>query len=86
MTEQTALEGDTVPAQSKPHPLVVATILIAHTAVAALTWRDIASRTAVEVRGPKNLWRVATALNSASSAAYWIIGRKPRRKPLRKKR
>ena len=66
--------------QGRPNPLLVAAILIVHITIATLTWRDISSRTAVEVRGPKNLWRVVTALNSASSAAYWIVGRKPRNK------
>jgi hypothetical protein len=43
---------------------------------AALTWRDIRQRPDADVRGSKKLWRVASALNTSGSAAYWLFGRR----------
>jgi len=52
-------------------------VLVAHTAITALTWRDLQSRPAEQVRGSKKLWRVASAANTIGSIAYLAIGRKP---------
>jgi hypothetical protein len=55
---------------------VVGTALVVHVAVAALTWRDIRNRPDERVRGNKTFWRVASALNTVNSAAYWVVGRR----------
>ena len=55
-------------------PIAIAAVAV-HVAVAAVTWRDIARRDASDVRGPKNLWRVASAVNSLGSIAYWAFAR-----------
>ena len=69
-------EGEAVAAQGKPNKVVLATVFVVHVMVTALTWRDLRSRPAGQVRGPKNLWRVASALNTSGSAAYWLFGRR----------
>lgn len=53
-------------------------VLIVHVIVLILTWRDIASRTDAEIRGNRNIWRAASALNTIGSVSYWVVGRKPR--------
>jgi hypothetical protein len=67
-----------VAAKGKPNKLVLATVAVVHVTVMALTWRDLRSRSAGQVRGPKQLWRVASALNTSGSAAYWLFGRRRR--------
>lgn len=62
----------------KPHPLVLCAFLAAHLAVAALTWRDLSRRTDARVRGPKAVWRVASAANSIGWVGYWLFGRRSR--------
>lgn len=47
-----------------------------HVAVAAFTWRDIDRRPADRIRGDKRFWRLASAMNTLGSAAYWLVGRK----------
>jgi hypothetical protein len=54
--------------------LVVA--LIVHVIAVRLTWRDLRKRPAAAVRGNKRVWRVASAMNTVGSAAYWLFGRK----------
>ena len=61
----------------KVSPPVFAAILAAHVVIASFTWRDLRSRSADEVRGSKRLWRVASALNTRGSMAYFLIGRRP---------
>ena len=65
-------------AKGKPNKVVLATVAVVHVMVMALTWRDLRSRSAGQVRGPKKLWRVASALNTSGSAAYWLFGRRRR--------
>jgi hypothetical protein len=65
-----------VAAQGKPNKVVLATIAVVHITITALTWRDLRSRAAGQIRGPKPLWRVASALNTSGSAAYWLFGRR----------
>lgn len=60
----------------KPNKAALAVIAVVHVAVMALTWRDLRSRPAADVRGNKKAWRVASAVNTGGSAAYWIFGRR----------
>jgi hypothetical protein len=57
-------------------PRFYAGLLVVHLVVTSLTWRDLRERTADEVRGPKRLWRVASAANMSNSLAYFVFGRK----------
>jgi hypothetical protein len=56
-------------------PARLAPFLIAHVIITALTWRDLRHRTDDQVRGSKRAWRVASALNTLGSLAYWLFGR-----------
>jgi hypothetical protein len=67
-----------VAAKGKPNKVVLAIIAVVHITIMALTWRDLRSRPAGLIRGPKQLWRVASALNTSGSAAYWLFGRRRR--------
>jgi hypothetical protein len=67
-----------VAAKGKPNKVVLAIAAVVHVTVMALTWRDLRSRPAGQVRGPKVLWLVASALNTSGSAAYWLFGRRRR--------
>ena len=60
----------------KPNKVVLAVIAVVHVTVTALTWRDLRRRSATDVRGNKKAWRVASAMNTGGSAAYWIFGRR----------
>jgi hypothetical protein len=51
-------------------------VLVAHTAITALTWRDLQHRPAEQVRGSKKLWRVVSAANTVGTVAYLALGRK----------
>jgi len=55
---------------------LVAVAVVVQAVIAALTIRDINSRPAESIRGPKRLWRLLGSVNTTGSAAYWIIGRK----------
>jgi hypothetical protein len=57
-------------------PKLYAALLVAHLIVTSLTWRDLRNRSVDEVRGPKRLWRVASAANMGNSVAYVLFGRK----------
>ena len=63
-------------AKGKPNKLVLAVVGVVHLTVMTLTWRDLRSRSADQVRGNKKIWRVASALNTTGSAAYWLFGRR----------
>ena len=52
-------------AKGKPNKVVLATVFVVHVMVMALTWRDLRSRPPGQVRGPKNLRRVAGGLNTS---------------------
>lgn len=65
-----------MPAQRKPNNVVLAIIAVVHLTAVTLTWRDLRSRPAAQVRGPKRIWQVASALNTTGSAAYWLFGRR----------
>ena len=63
-------------ATRRPNKLVLALIGVVHLTAVTLTWRDLRSRPAGQVRGPKRVWQVASALNTTGSAAYWLFGRR----------
>jgi hypothetical protein len=65
-----------VAAKGKPNRVVLAIVAVVHLTVMTLTWRDLRSRPAGQVRGNKKIWRVASALNTTGSAAYWLFGRR----------
>jgi len=48
-----------------------------HLAALTLTWRDISKRQADRIRGTKAAWRIASAVNTIGSVAYWLVGRRP---------
>jgi hypothetical protein len=60
--------------ERKPSALLL--VLVAHAVIAAWTWRDIRHQSAQQIRGPKRLWRVLSAVNTLGSAGYWLIGRR----------
>jgi hypothetical protein len=60
----------------KPDKVALAVIAVVHVTVMTLTWRDLRSRPAADVRGNKKAWRVASAVNTLGSVAYWIFGRR----------
>jgi hypothetical protein len=75
--------GETVSVNRKPNRLVLvlAYIAVVHAPVTASTWRDLGDRPAAQVRGSKRIWRVASALNTTGSVAYWLLGRRPTAQP-----
>jgi hypothetical protein len=54
--------------ERKPNKYVLAAIAVVHVVVVTLTWRDIRSRPAGQVRGNKKFWLVASGLNTANAA------------------
>ena len=58
--------------------VLVTVALVTWAVVTPFMWRDLARRRPDEVRGPKWLWRLASA-NLSGSVAYWLVGRRPRR-------
>jgi hypothetical protein len=50
--------------------------LALHAVFVALTWRDIQSRPTERIRGAKTGWRIASAVNTIGSLAYWTVGRR----------
>ena len=69
-------EGVPVTADNKPNKLVLTAIAAAHLTAVTLTWRDLRSRTAEQVRGDKRIWQLASAANTLGSGAYWLFGRR----------
>lgn len=63
-------------AEGKPDKRILATIAVVHVAAAGLTWRDLRTRPASQVRGDKRIWRMASGLNTLGSVAYWLFGRR----------
>ena len=51
-----------------------------HLAAVAVTWRDISRRSPEQVRGSKNLWRFASAVNTLGAVGYWLGARRPSEK------
>jgi len=52
----------------------ILTLVAVQAVLAAWAQRDLSSRSASEVRGPKMLWRLLT-LNTAGTVAYILVGR-----------
>jgi hypothetical protein len=65
----------------KPDLRILAPVLVVHLIIATLTWRDIKRRPAAQIRGPKPVWRLASAANTLGSLAYWLVGRRPAAEP-----
>jgi hypothetical protein len=71
-----------VGAKRQPSKLFVLTVVVVHLTAMAVTWWDLRDRPAAQVRGSTTVWRVASAVNTLGSAAYWLLGRRghaPRR-------
>lgn len=62
--------------ERKPNKYVLAGLAVVHVVVVTLTWRDIRSRSAGQIRGAKKFWLVFSALNMGNAALYWLIGRR----------
>ncbi len=60
----------------KLDPRLLAALIAAHVVVAALTWRDIERRGADQIRGPKWVWRVASAAQMGNALVYWLFARR----------
>ena len=56
---------------------VVLVVLVIHVILLKLTWLDLRRRPDAAVRGKKRMWRFASSLNTTSSVAYWLFGRRP---------
>ncbi len=61
--------------RSRNRTLVVAVAVVVWALVTPFMWRDLRSRPASGIRGPKWLWWIASA-NLSGSAAYWLVGRR----------
>jgi len=57
-------------AQRKLDPRLLAALVVLHLIVAAFTWRDIRRREPNQIRGPKWVWRIASAAQMGNSLAY----------------
>ncbi len=55
---------------------VLSYLAVVHVPVTILTWRDLKTRPDDQVRGKKAIWRLASAVNTTGSLAYWLIGRR----------
>lgn len=64
--------------RDRPNPAVLAGIAVLHLTATSLTWRDLRDRPAALIRGDKTAWRIASAVNTVGSVAYWVYGRRPR--------
>ena len=60
----------------KRSALLLPLALGTHVIITALTRRDLRQRPVTQVRGNKRVWRVASALNTAGSLTYLLIGRR----------
>jgi hypothetical protein len=60
----------------RANPAVLVAIAIVHLVVTTLTWRDIRHRPDGQIRGKKTWWRAASALNTANSFLYFVVGRR----------
>ncbi len=65
-----------MPAKKKPNKAVLIAIVAVHLTVARLTWRDLRTRPADQIRGNKTFWRVASGVNTIGSVGYWLLGRR----------
>jgi hypothetical protein len=63
-------------ARRKLDPKLLAALIAAHVVVVALTWRDIGHRQPDDIRGPKWVWRAASAVQIGNALVYWLFARK----------
>jgi len=63
-------------AKKKADPRVVAALVVLQSVVGTLTVRDLRSRPAAQVRGPKLLWYFWGGTNTLGSVVYWLVGRR----------
>jgi hypothetical protein len=61
---------------------VLAVTLVVHLFLVTLTWRDLRDRPDAGIRGRRRVWRLAAALNTTGSVAYWLFGRRRLRPPV----
>jgi hypothetical protein len=57
-------------------PKLLGALIAAHVVVATLTWRDIGHRQPDEIRGPKWVWRLASAVQMGNALVYWLFARR----------
>jgi hypothetical protein len=55
---------------------LLAIIIPIEVVLAALAWRDLATRTDDQVRGTKKFWRIFVSINPGNSVLYWLFGRR----------
>jgi hypothetical protein len=60
----------------KPDRKLLVLLAVIHVIVAAFTWRDIKNRDPDQIRGPKWVWRIASAVQMGNAAVYWLFARK----------
>jgi hypothetical protein len=60
----------------KPNGKLLAFLAAIHVVVAAFTWRDIKNRDPDQIRGPKWVWRIASAAQMGNALVYWLFARK----------
>jgi hypothetical protein len=60
----------------KIDPRLLAGLIAAHVVVAILTWWDIGRREPNQIRGPKWIWRIASAVQMGNALVYWVFGRR----------
>jgi hypothetical protein len=68
-------------ARPKPSPRLIVALAVAHLVVTSLVWRDLRRLTDDQVRGPKRMWRIASAANMSNSVVYLLIGRRRPKEP-----
>ena len=62
--------------KDKPNKPVLAAVAVIHIVAAVITWRDLRTRAARQIRGDKRIWRIASVVNTLGSVAYWLLGRR----------
>jgi hypothetical protein len=63
-------------AKRRPGKLLLLAIGAGHLLVTRKTWMDLSRRAPEQVRGKKVFWRIASAVNTGGSVAYFLFGRK----------
>jgi hypothetical protein len=63
-------------------PRLLVSLIVVHSVVAILTWKDISHRDQSQIRGPKWIWRIASTVQMGNSLAYWLFARKSAELPV----
>jgi hypothetical protein len=59
------------------HPVLLSVaIAVVHLNITWITWRDLRKRPDEKIRGRRNAWRLASAVNTLGSVGYWTLGRR----------